>query len=55
VVAPGVTLHGCDTRMIETQVKLTDQLPNRTRAMIFFNQILYINRMQQQLRTINRC
>jgi hypothetical protein len=37
VVAPGVTLDRRDVRMIEAQIKLTDQLPNRACAVIIFD------------------
>src|ERR1035438_3014990 len=53
VFPPGAAFDRCNLRMIETQVQSPHHFPKRTRTVILVDQLLNIDRAQQDLPAIN--
>jgi hypothetical protein len=53
MLAPGVALDRSNLRVIQSQVQAAYQFPKRTRTVVLVDQLLNINRTQQDLPAIN--
>ena len=52
---PSAAFNSSNLGMVSTEIQPTYQLPDRTCAVILIDQLLDVDGMQKELRTVNRC